>query len=443
MDRAALDRLARRTAGVLAVAALAALGLACFPGYASFDVVSQLDQARRGTIDDVAAPAMALLFIASADGSQGTGAVFLVDLLLVAAASLILLRAARAPTWCLALLAAGLPPLLLLLPHAWSDVHLLACLALATALALQRQAAPPGAARLALGIAIIVLLGWATWTRHNAILAAWPLALLLLPARWSRPLWLGGAVLVGLALVAVRALSSLAVDAPRSVWAVTPMWDLQALSIRRDAVLLPEGFVGPGMDVAQLRAAFSPYSAVPLFGGTRSGVRNPTLERLDPVLAERLRGAWFAAVLASPRDWLAHRARVTRGLLGTHRGDDLVRMVDVPSFPPEARRAPWQDALHAHWRGIATSLHARGLATAGLPLLVGSILLAVAALRGWRRFDATSQALLASALLYALPFTVVAPSAELRYLAWPMWAWLAAGLMALAATRRRDGDAVA
>lgn len=419
----------RWIAGAAVATPLAVLAWGLYPGYASFDTLSQLAQAR-GAIDDVAAPGMVLLFRATAAHFHDTGFAFIFGLLMIVWATVVVLRQPGVPRLAVALALGALLPLWLLLPQAWSDIHMLACLAAAVAIALRAPRDAQGRLGWMAVLAILALVGWATWVRHNAILAVLPL-LGLLPAgpRGLRSRALAAGALV-VALLLLRAASGMVVDVQRSVWALIPMWDLQALSIRRGEVLLPPGFVGPGMDVEQLRGAFSPYSAAPLFAGTRSGVRNPTIERLDAQQAQVLRRAWLDAVAAAPTDWLAHRATVLRGLLGTHRTGDLAAMVDVPQFPPGARRSAGQERVHACWRGFAERAKAVGVASALWPLLAGSLLLAV----GWRRQRGLAWPvvlLAASALLYAAAYAVIAPSSELRYLAWPMWAWCMAGCLAL------------
>ena len=423
-----------------AVMALCQL-LVFFPGYVSFDVLSQLAQARGGPINDVSPPAAALLFRAGEALLPGTGAVFVLNVLLFWGGCGLLWRALRLSLRAAVLAAVLALPLVLLLPQVWTDLHLLAVLVLFTAIAvMQRDTA--GMPRALLWLLALALLGWATWVRHNAILAVLPLAWLLVPqpaalASRIEPrrlprllLWLGLAVL----LVAVRSFSSVAVDQRVSVWAVTPLWDLQALSIASGELRFPAGFTGAGMRVAELPAVYSENTAVPLFD-TPSGIRNPTLEQFTAEESATLWRAWSRSVIEQPLDWLQHRTRVFLRLFGPHQEKDLVYMVDSPQFAPEAPRAAWQEVLHTPWRGAVERYKAIGGASAGLFLRAALAIWALGR-RGQGDADPLAGCLVLSALLYTAALFPLTPSAELRYLTWPLWACAVAAVVAWMPRRR-------
>lgn len=429
----------RRHSMVLGCCMLAGIqAVTFFPGYVSFDVLSQLGQARAGVIDDVSPPAAALLFRAGERIVEGTGAIFLLNTTLFWLGTALLLSARAVSAWPVLLVAATATPLLVLLPHLWTDVHMLAVLAVCCGLAAGLETARRPASRALLFAAALCCLLWATWVRHNAILAvlplAWMLALHASPKSVARAGLLRAAgvwVLLAAVLLSARAAAVWVVDRPTSVWAVTPMWDLQAISVASGQQRLPSGFAGPGLDVDQLERAFSPATAVPLFEGTTSGVRNPTLERLSAEDAHELLAAWATAVREHPASWLAHRMRVAGMLLGPHLRADLVHMVDSPSFLPGYALHGWRQAWHAEVRVAIETGKRIGLASAWPALMLGIGLLLIAWWRG-RRTDALTACLFVSAALYGGSLIVLAPSAELRYLAWPLWALLAAGLSSVA-----------
>jgi hypothetical protein len=424
----------------LAALVFAGLQLAVFfPGYVSFDVLSQLEQARSGVINDVSPPA-ALLCRLGEQLVAGTGAVFVLGTLLFWGGCALLWRARRlSPAAALVAALLGLP-LGLLLPHLWTDLHLLAVLALYCGVVAglgQRE----GLSRGLLWLLALGLLGWATWVRHNAILAVLPLAWLLVP----QPAALAGRLeprrlprlalwgMLAVLLVALRSFSGVAVDQRVSVWAVTPLWDLQALSVAGERLRFPDGFTGAGISVAELRGVYSENTAVPLFE-TPSGIRNPTLELFTAEPATALLNAWWRGVLEQPLDWLQHRWRVFGRLFGPHTEGDLVHMVDSPRFAPDAPRAAWQEALHTPWRAVVERYKALGGASAGVFLLAA---LAVFALgrRGQGAPDPLAGCLVLSALLYVAALFPLTPSAELRYLAWPLWACAVAAVVAWAPRR--------
>ena len=406
--------------------------LIAYPGYVSFDVRSQLEQGRSGVIYDVSPPANALLLGASDALGIGTGGLFVLNAaLLWIALGLLLNAVAVRPIQVLLLLAAL--PLIPLLPHAWSDLHLLSLLALSAALLLQAGRSESRRRRLQLWLVALLLLGWSTWVRHNAILAALPLALLpLVQGHWRRATQLGCAAVILAGLLLVRAAAGLVVDRPTSVWAVTPMWDLQALSLRADRVLLPEGLVGPGMQVAELRAAFSPNTAVPLFARTPTGVADPTVERFDVARRNALLGAWWEGVRDDPLGWAAHRWTVFRRLFGAHRGGDLRYMVDSPEFLAGAEPRGWRAALHQTFRQLIDAGKRWGLFSPAAGMLFAVGVFALGRRRGPGLAPGLQYALLASALLYVAALWPLTPSAEQRYLAWPMFALITAALLASA-----------
>jgi hypothetical protein len=144
----------------------------------------------------------------------------------------------------------------------------------------------------------------------------------------------------------------------------------------------------------------------------------------------RLAVAWAGAVARYPGAYLRHRLRAFGLLVGAHR--DPIQGVayfelrlpfrDNPPLPqplvPDAQRAFYRLA----------ALLAPTWVFAGLPYL---LLAALAGAIAWRRHGVRARvavAICASALLYALSFLPLAPSADLRYLTWP----IVAGPLALA-----------
>jgi hypothetical protein len=411
-----------------------------YPGYVSFDIASQLAQGRSGQLSDVSPPANALLLAIAFALGEGTGPLFLLNTLLICASTAWILAVLnlRKAHWLLLICAL---PLLPILPHVWTDVHLLASLSLATALLLYASSAEsPRAARLAC-LAALVLLAWSTWVRHNAILAVIPLAILpfyIRSGRTSLAARTGVIALVVLALVLIRATSSLVVERPSSVWAVTLMWDLQHLSIERGEVLFPPAFVGPGMDIADLEQAFSPNTAVPLFAQTRSGVRNPTLAPFDAGMRAEIWAAWIQAVLSDPQHWLAHRWTVFHRLFGPHWHGDLVEMVDSPVFLESGGRALWRSRLHELARLAMESGKRAGVFAPWPGFLLSIALLVASRLRGRGAAPRLQAALVVSALAYIAALFPLTPSAEQRYLVWPLWALIVAAALAL--SQPNDGD---
>ena len=407
---------------------------AYWPGQMSFDSAYAWWQARGGTTTDIVPPLFVRLWRLGDLIVDGPGALFTLHLGLFWAGLALLMRALRFTPLAAAaamLVVAFAPVPLLLRGQVWTDVGLFAALTFATgALA----CAHADGRRLPL-LAALPALVYATGLRHNALPAIVPFALWF---AWSglrgvrnqaRPP-AARVTLAALALLlamggSVRLLET-RVDQHVPLWPALAQWDLAAVSIATDHMLLPDFMIGRGLDVAELGAAFNAWGN--LFRDTRHGIRGPFEQTSDVQLA-RLRGAWINAIATHPRAWLAHRWRVTRGLFGTHAPewpreltyvDDEVRYRDNP---PVARNP---SPLHRSLMQVA----ARLLAT---PALAPWPYLALGLIGGglaWRRRDAIARrcalVVLSSAWLYALPLSVLAPSVELRYLAWPCVASLLA-----------------
>src|SRR5512146_1244883 len=323
------------------------------------------------------------------------------------------------------LAAAAAPVCFVLLSHVWSDVALMAALAAATGMLLHYRAH----ARAAWLIAAIALLWWSLTLRHNALPAVAPLFVYAMylwnmqqnatsPSASRRR----AAGVVALAVVLWLGSSALdrAVDHRVSVLPSLALWDLAAISLRTGAVLLPPGSHGPGLDLDDLRRAYTPYMNLSLFIGTRAGIGAPFLDPADP-LNDEIRNAWLGAIRDHPGAYLAHRWRLTRALFGTRRREwphEIVYVDGETAFGTNPPVAPNATAAHAFLvRGFE--------AARATPVLAAwpYLLIAIAAsARAWRRRrDANAVAalaVLASGLLYAAPLPFLAPSAELRYLGW-------------------------
>lgn len=420
------------------------------PGYLSFDSALMFWQARNGQYFDIGGPLLPWLWHQCLLIGEGTDGIRMLIMGLIAlglAAWIWRLQAVLAG-WRL-WLAAGLAPLCPFLwviwPHLWTDVLLAGLLLGLAVLCRLGEDASSGRYRSALRLGLIFGLSIAVClTRHNGVLALPPLlwvGLASMPV--LRSVWRRGTALLLLLLAVVSVAGVIRnswVPQRLDTWAVTLLWDLQAVSVatRPDEAhsLIPPSLTGPNLRVGELRAAYLPYSATSLFSMTRSGVANPTVAPLTSAQSADLQMAW-RRILTEPSYW-QHRFRLARLLLGSHQNPELRGLAESPSVATLDGNPALPDfpgAAHAVFRNLIDLVFRSGLSAAALYLLLPAML----AVWRWRHLDphlrSAVAALLGSAFCYAAPLLLIAPSAELRYLLWPVLAcWC--GALALAVGHR-------
>lgn len=410
-----------------------AFDLAAFwPGQMSFDSAYAWWQARGGETSTLVPPAFVLAWRACLVLLDGPGALFALQLALFWSGLALLARALRSgagATAALIALAGFAPVVLILRGHVWTDVALFSALTFATgALA----TADVGGRRRWLAPALIAL-AWAGLLRHNASpavvpLLAWAatLALRAPGAAWRRT----GLVvaLLGLVFIGGRVLDA-GVQRRIPLWPSLAQYDLAAISVASGRLQLPSFMHGPALDSTDLAQAFRPWSNTPMLQGTQAGMRDPFVPGFDAAQLAELRNAWFDAIRREPHAWLAHRWRLTRALFGTHAADwpNTLVFVDAEVAYRDNPRVRANDGvLHRVVFDSAQRLAATPWLAAWPCLALGLF----AAPFAWRRRSTLrgrmGMVLLASAWLYALPLTLLAPAAELRYLGWPCVASLLA-----------------
>jgi hypothetical protein len=273
-------------------------------------------------------------------------------------------------------------------------------------------------------LAAVPALIYAAGVRHNALPAVLPFALWFGWIAMSPAATRARVAIVALALVAIAGAATALVNSQVQrrvpLWPATAEWDLAAISIDTGEMLLPSFMIGPGLDVAELAAAYRDWNITPMLQNTKHGMRDPFMEPFTPAQLAELKSAWLGAIRAHPRAWLSHHWRRAVALLGVHDPSwprELIYVdgeIGYGDNPPVARN---ETALH----GALMRAAARFATTpwlAAWPYLVVGI---VAAPWAWQRrrepAGIVGIALLASAWLYLAPLVVLA-TAELRYLGW-------------------------
>ncbi|WP_313920290.1 hypothetical protein [Tahibacter sp.] len=404
---------------LLCAAAASVYALAFYPGWLSFDSSYQWWQARSGEISNINGIGIVLLWRVTLLLQDGPAPMLLLQLMLFwTGVAWIALALPARPVFRLSLIAVlALAPASWLLAQIWSDTALLALLVLATGAILRYRAT---GSRVFVAMAVFAL-ALAMSQRHNAMFAVVPLLLWLCGAdgamRWRRIAI--AASLTAVLLVGVQLTTRLLTRQWFPVLPSLTLWDLSGMSVHENRMLLPDYAVAPQSSVADLASAYVPWSNTPLFASPRAGVRYP-FQPWPEEEQRRLTHDWLTTVARHPSAYLAHRGALLADLFGTRARELPAELTFVPG-PVQYRdnpvvamhdSAPRRLARHALDRLRDT------VAFAAWPyLLIG----AVAALHALRRRDSRSAPALwlcASAWAYALPYAVLAPAAEFRYLLW-------------------------
>lgn len=396
-----------------------------YPGYLTWDAAYQWYQVRTGHWDNVHPMVMTLIWSATDLLLPGPGGYFLFQIALYwSGLALLAMGLYRSTSARLAaVLFLGLfPPVFALLPHLLKDVGLLVFLIWAVALLIHDRRTP---SRLLRGAAL-VLIAIACAYRHNALPIALPLVWYLtareptLAPYWRRRL--AATVVVTLVITLVSAIPNrMSNVAQRQVWPITAIWDLAAVSIIENDMLLPEAIIDPDLSIADLKAHWAPYAAVPVFGSGK--IRDSvTRQAFDARQTAAVNRAWLNLWLNHFPAYMAHRLHVTEllfGLAPRELPDTLIIDYTVTALADNPPIVSRQNRLQALWYRLITPLLDSPVFSFW-PYAIVLFVLAVFA----RMRDAVHPLLtpiLWSALLLTAPLLVIAPGADFRFLLWPVF----------------------
>jgi hypothetical protein len=427
----------------VAAAGAIAYAIVFYPGAMSFDSAYQWWQARGGESTNIQGIGMIWLWRADNAVAPGPGAIFMLQLLLFWGGIALIAQYLSASTpmrLAFMLVVAAAPVCFVLLSHVWSDVMLMCVLTCAVAAILHAR----GRRRPWL-LPAYALLFLAVTLRHNAAAAVFPLLVYMEYLRTvdtdravGKPMrTMGIALFVAFIFQFATAMLERTVDQPRTMFAATAQWDLAAISLDVSEILLPSKTHGPGLTLDDLRQAFEPFTNTSLFARTRAGMMQPYLAPADPLNGE-IRRAWIDAVLAHPREYLAHRWRLTRALFGSKSRDwpyGLVYFDGAYQFDGNPPVTPNTTSAHAWCLRLFDAIRDSVLLSTWPYLCLGLVALALAWRRRHRADRGPAFAVLASGLLYAAPLPLVAPAAELRYTGWICLAALLGAALVLAPPR--------
>ena len=449
----------------IAICALAVAQIASFyPGYLSHDSAYQWWQARSGEITTLWPPGIVFMLQAIARFHDTAPAVLYVlhSILYWICTTYIgaQQRGFSARATALAALCV-LPVVAVCLPHVWTDVALTvwlltACVLLDASTSLRLSAS---CSRWIVGAAAFILIG-CTLLRHNAWFALPPLCW------WAASRWqlstdfarhqiyvsaaskrlihstaLTAGLLFAVALAVYATVPRLVSKVHASTWAITLIWDLQALSVTSRQVLVPKS-ISSDATIDDLEQSFDRVNAVTLYVKSRAQWANATIG-LSSEQKRDLLAAWTQAVAQNPLAYLQHRSHVFLKMLGPKRGVERDGSADDPGHVqfrdnprlefanPSALRVArlWVDWLKPQW-----------WASPLVWISCSTIFLVwrIARRRSHREQKsllyagmAPSACLWLSGMMYLLPLYMLTPTSDLRYALWPTVACVCAALLAL------------
>ena len=435
---------------MLALAGIAFSAACYYPGAMSLDSAVIWSQARGAPSTNIYGAGLRWLWQLTNVLWIGPGPVFLIQLALLWSGLALIARALDCGIVvriAFMLVSASAPVVFVLLAHVWSDVMLMATLVFAVGALLRWRDARVSGWLTAFWLALI----FAMTLRHNVLPAAAPLVAYagwlhrdsrFLAPRYRHAWLIAGVVALCLSLQALAMLSAHSAQRRYTLWPGTGMWDLVAISLAVDEVLLPPAARKSELTLGDLREAYVPWSNVPVFTATKGRVIGPFFA-LDDTTATTLRTSWVDAVTAHPGAYLAHRWRLTTALFGSKPREwphELVYVDEEQSFRDNPPVAPNRSALHRVCIRLIEAVRDTAVLAPWPYLAFGVAALALAWRRRARANAQAALAVLASGLAYAAPLPLIAPSAELRYLGWTCLAAVIGAALALAAgTRGGDG----
>ena len=374
---------------LLAVAGFAIDVAAYYPGQMSFDSAYVWWQVRGGESSNLQSQLLVQVWRVCNSLVAGPGLIFVLQLLFFwGGLVLIALGLRLRPLAASALmLVVGLAPIAMILrAHVWTDVGMLGALLVVTgAMAMYSRTEQRAWLLLTLPVGF-----YALSLRHNALPALLPLAVFAVQRFLTRggrsPTFLRigtvSALVLAVMFAGVQAINN-RVDRHYPLWPAMAEFDLAALSIAGNQVLLPAFSIEDGMDVPDLTQAFRPWAVNALLTGTHHGIRDPYTPGWTESELAALRQAWFAAVAGHPIDYLAHRLAVSAALFGTHRRDwprELIFVDAEVQFRDNPPVAANTGVLHRWIMQVAETLRDTPALAAWPYLLIGL----VAAPFAWR-----------------------------------------------------------
>lgn len=395
-----------------------------YPGYMSFDSAYQYSQVVSGEWNNISPIIMVSLWTLTDAIIPGPGGLYLLFQIIALLGLTLFMAQLRLNHWlkiCLLLLIYFWPFNLMIMPHLWKDVGLMSF----SFLALGCLQVYKHHGRFSFFIMALLALLVSSMFRFEAILYLSPVAfylVLLLLRRHNKPTHFVKLLLLTMAVIftsmlATQAITKLTDSKKITLWQTVALWDMARVSVKINQQLLPAFTTGPGMTVKDLQRANVPWTNTHLFSKTKTGVNSGLGFPYTQQQNKGLFKAWLKMIQTHPLAYLSHRTEVAAELLRVN--DSTQKPIDIfytrnnqhfsdghtfNNSKINTRIANWidkhlNDFYFKGWMYL---------------LLHAMVLLLVLT----KKKSELAVALCCSGIMSMMALTLLAPSAEQRYLIW-------------------------
>ncbi|MCF6288676.1 MAG: hypothetical protein L3J53_05490 [Proteobacteria bacterium] len=296
-----------------------------YPGYMSFDSATQYAQVRSGEWSTISPVIMVALWTFTDKIISGPGGLFLFFIIIFLLGILLFTKYLRVNYWVKIIITLSIvfwPFNLMILPHLWKDVGLIAFLCLSIGL-IQTYLTTNKILTLYLALFLLLI---SSLFRFEAILylnvLIFYVNILILRHFQQNNLQLKSSILTLIICVTIFFINNTLVNLSNSkkitLWPTIAIWDLASISIKVDKVLLPEFTKGVDMTVEDLSNAVYPWSNIPLMTKTKAGINVGVITPFTDIQYQELFKFWLGTIFNHPKEYLQHRLEVLHALLNLH-----------------------------------------------------------------------------------------------------------------------------
>lgn len=394
-----------------------------FPGFMSWDSAYQWWQVRHGVFDPAHPVIMVMIWRCTEMLLPGPGGYFIFQTCLYWFSLTLFVSALNLKPWLKILMVLCLgfwPPLWGLSLHLWKDIGAMSFFCLAAGL-LARDYRNANRYWRLLALLCIVL---ASAYRHNALSAGAILLVYLVYREVSlysgkslsnkKVISIGGVLLIAGVQLMLMLPNYLLKLKDEPLWPLQAQWDIAAVSVRENQLLFPPGWTSPKLTMEILKRDFDPSVNVPVFKSSLVYI-NPYYPMSEQDFSV-LKKSWLRLPIDHPEAYVQHRWYVTKNLFGWQ---DMAHPNYV--FAPGTVSYKDNPSITLQQGTLTNTAQASLMSIIETPLFFGWLYVLLALIGfawAWSRQNSLALTLSASALCYALPLVILAPSCDFRYLAW-------------------------